>query len=265
MNELAVVFEETIMPSLLAGKKTQARQIISPTNADFGSAPPYFWSHADFDDAFVDGTLSQYLHVAAHRNPSCWECDRHGWTGTRHRLWPRMAPASEWQQQPDAATGYVPPASRLWVAEGWRRWDNGGRQIAYRADLQCLEATEEDGQWLVFDAGNRLGSDPGGWSPANIMPRWTSRMVLEVKRVRAQRLQDILEEDALAEGVAEEQGRYSFAGGMRYDTAVGAYRAYWEQVHGAESWTENPRVWEISFAPVKPATGESGEATTALS
>ena len=259
MRELPTLFRAPMVRALLAGRMTQTRLPMKPSSCYFGSAPPAFWDHADFTDAFVDGELSQYLHVAAHEEKGCAECERMGWDGTRHRLWPRMAPASEWQQEPDRHSGYVPPASRLWVRETWRRWDNGGRQIAYRADLQCLEATEETGHWLVFDAGNRLRSDPGGWSSAIQMPRWMSRFALEVTRVRAQRLHDIDEEDALAEGITALGGVFSFDSPRAgvHDTAVAAYRELWESIHGKGSWEATPWIWAISFNPSREGDGHA--------
>ncbi len=75
-----------------------------------------------------------------------------------------------------------------------------------------------------------------GWKSPIFMPRWASRITLEITAVRVERLQDISEADARAEGV----------------TAVCAYRKLWEKIHGPGSWDVNPYVWVVEFCQVAP-------------
>jgi len=80
------------------------------------------------------------------------------------------------------------------------------------------------------------------WKPSISMPRWASRILLGIAAVRVERLQDISEEDAIAEGC--------FALGDCECTAVRQYRDLWESINGVGSWGVNPWVWVIEFRRV---------------
>ena len=86
----------------------------------------------------------------------------------------------------------------------------------------------------------------GDWTrprPSIHMPRWASRILLEIAAVRVERLQDISETDAEAEGIQE-----IVDAGVDHDgTPRDAYRALWEQINGADSWSANPWVWVVEF------------------
>jgi hypothetical protein len=121
---------------------------------------------------------------------------------------------------------YGRPGDRLWVREAWLTVD--GESAFYRADY----APDAKGE-----------RDHGvSWRPAMFMPRWASRIELEVTDVRVELLQDINAEDAWREGVA-----YS----PDVDPVQG-YRELWEQLHGPGAWDANPWVWVVSFVRVKP-------------
>ncbi len=99
------------------------------------------------------------------------------------------------------------------------------------------------------------------WKPSIHMPRWASRITLEVTGVRVERLQDISEEDAIAEGVEcwEERGyddaqdfyRNYHTGGDLF-TAKASYRTLWESINGPGSWERNDWVWVIEFKRIEP-------------
>ncbi len=93
------------------------------------------------------------------------------------------------------------------------------------------------------------------------MPRWASRILFEVTDVRVQRLHDISEADALAEGIQAMRcpdchlAAYGLPGwghDQLNPTAVGAYRYLWESINGAGSWDANPLCWAISFKRITP-------------
>lgn len=81
------------------------------------------------------------------------------------------------------------------------------------------------------------------------MPRWASRILLEVTAVRVQRLQDINEEEAVAEGCTSAgKGACGFYVAR---SARGAFSRDWESIHGPKSWNQNPWVWVIEFRRVE--------------
>ena len=113
---------------------------------------------------------------------------------------------------------------RLWVRETFAApWGRSG--VFYRAD----DKKEYD----------------GNWRPSIFMPRWASRITLEITEVRVERLQDISEEDAESEGT-----KYP-AGGPTSCYRMG-YSWLWESINGKGSWDENPWVWCITFKRIKP-------------
>jgi hypothetical protein len=92
--------------------------------------------------------------------------------------------------------------------------------------------------------------------PSIHMPRWASRITLEVVTVRVERLQDIGEEDAKAEGVKQEQwssipGRAS----LRTQSAREAFEILWESINGPASWEANPWVWVVTFRRIENREG----------
>src|SRR5690606_16958235 len=85
------------------------------------------------------------------------------------------------------------------------------------------------------------GHDVPPWRPSIHMPRWASRLVLEVTGVWVERLQAISEADALAEGIEADK----YHGLDR--AAARAYSELWEQINGPGSWDANPWVWVVEF------------------
>lgn len=124
-----------------------------------------------------------------------------------------------------------------------------------------------DSLWVresVADIGARLtyraDTDDGAhckvkrWTPSIHMPRWASRILLEITNVRVERLQDISEKDAVAEGIARTKaGFWSLYGQRDVDGTFSpraSYRALWESINGAGSWDANPWVWVVEFKKV---------------
>ena len=121
------------------------------------------------------------------------------------------------------------PGDRLWVRETFSTSDKGW---IYKAD----------GHDLSRDLLTR-------WKPSIHMPRWASRITLEIKSVRVERLQDISEEEALACGFRVKTYESGFTGDAKWH-----YRQYWESVLKDENkpdWYGNPWVWCIEFERVK--------------
>lgn len=114
------------------------------------------------------------------------------------------------------------PGDRLWVREAWARYniDQNSHDMAYRA------TTPDD--W----------PKEGRWRPSIHMPRWASRITLEITGVRVERLQDINAEDAAAEGITGRAKMHDFG-------------VLWSSIYGDESWQANPWVWVIEFKRVE--------------
>jgi hypothetical protein len=91
---------------------------------------------------------------------------------------------------------------------------------------------------------------PPKWRPSIHMPRSASRLTLRLTDVRVQRLQDISEEDALAEGVKRSQRAIS-PDSADYCTARDSYASLWESIYGPGSWDANPWVWALTFSVIK--------------
>lgn len=140
-----------------------------------------------------------------------------------------------------SACPYGQPGDRLWVKETWRVMNAGLRTIALRASPDRhgghYLSQEGDAWWDRWGAR----SDGGRWQPSIYMPRWASRITLEVTSVRVERLQDITEADARAEGVDALGGRAGVS------DARGAFCALWSSINGPESWDANPWVWVVGF------------------
>jgi hypothetical protein len=135
---------------------------------------------------------------------------------------------------------YGEPGDVLWVRETWAKEDCGddGARVVYRADRAARWHDDADGELFYLDSNY----EPSRWRPSSHMPRWASRLTLEVTDVRVERLKSISEEDALAEGCDPNDQR------MRPSAA---FRKLWDSIHGKRApWDSNPWVWAVSFKVV---------------
>ena len=117
--------------------------------------------------------------------------------------------------------------------------------------LMCYHCTHE------HQSHYAATEDRGGllWRPSIHMPRWASRLTLEIVSVRVERLNDINEADAIAEGVtAVSSGGvtlFTTTGVNCFQTAKDAYAALWESINGPGSWDANPWVWVVEFRRIE--------------
>ena len=86
--------------------------------------------------------------------------------------------------------------------------------------------------------------------PSIHMPRWASRILLEITDVRVERLQNISEEDAIAEGCTGKYG-HLFGSDVTIEHPIEQYKELWESINGEGSWGNNPWVWAISFKRIE--------------
>jgi hypothetical protein len=154
---------------------------------------------------------------------------------------------------------YGAPGDRLWVRETWRPRELAdtlvdGVEFPDGTFVPIANTPEAADAWV--EVNDRPGR-PDRWRPSIHMPRWASRIDLEVIKVRIERVQAITEEDARAEGVAElgdlePTWRSGVRPGEPIPTTQCACRfAYlWEHINGKRegcSWDANPWVWVVSF------------------
>ncbi|WP_416406559.1 hypothetical protein RCH27_08875 [Paracidovorax citrulli] len=137
---------------------------------------------------------------------------------------------------------YGQPGDRLWVREAWRT-------VAEADALPPRDLNEAHRIWNEADAPHQPGA--GKLRPGMFMPRWASRTILDVTAVRVERLQDISDEDCVAEGC----GATKDAIGVHFTTPPaetiprGMFRDLWESINGPGSWDANPWVWAVTFSP----------------
>lgn len=142
---------------------------------------------------------------------------------------------------------YGIPGDRLWVRETfvleWPEMDRPEDEAEYRRWLVPHYAATESKPDLV----DQNTEKPLGWRPSIFMPRWACRLVLEVTEVRVQRVAEISEKDAKAEGV--DAGGHSISPD-KLGVHRGAFAYLWSSINGRESWDANPFVWAITFRRV---------------
>jgi hypothetical protein len=203
MRERPIIFSAGMISALLNGEKTQTRRVIRFPKRVVAQ---------DFTvrDVCEDGGGNWVAWEVAHPDNA--------------NFTKKAYPNGEGFRCPYGKRG-----DRLWVKETWVQVDYDLMDV-YRAD--CDAAAE--------DAVYKLGFK---WTPAIFMPRRASRITLEIADVRAQRLQDIATEDAVAEGCP----------GCRPDLpnshAVAWYSAIWNGLNAKRGlgWDTNPWVWALTF------------------
>lgn len=252
-KERPILFSGPMVRALLDGRKTVTRREIKPR---MRSADTQFELHQQPDGSW------RPMHTF---DESCMDAK-----GTEH---PIVCP-------------YGQPGDRLWVREAWQdvhpvqvidRYSQLGRagipgppgvtyQTIYRADgeypkvhhthehpYRCIEPDPNHGFLGAADSGWT------GWTPSIHMPRWASRILLEITDVRVERLQEISEAQALAEGVRlytdhAELGDWYHVDGIETYSADPrkSFELLWTSINGDESWSANPWVWAVEFKRVQP-------------
>lgn len=176
------------------------------------------------------------------------------------------------------------PGDIAYVKEAWRmggrgdfEWEEGVTPVDYQADGRTIfhdtdslglyphgDPDADKKHWLP--KRHEHHADQARWRSPLFMPEWASRLKIEFTSVRCERLQEISEEDAIAEGIWAEfqtvasalhlDGNAYYHGSREqrsggFDTAVQAYAHLWESIHGEGSWEENPFVWVYGYRRVK--------------
>jgi len=216
VRERPIIFSGDSVRAILAGEKSQGRRIIRPQPDHLQR---YEWK-------------GKVLYDAEHRlwwwKEHCWDLD----TEMRADL-AEMCPYA-----PD----FKLCGGRLWVRETWGHF--GGDEYLYQQDQRAVTYRACHSAADPLDMREPAG---GRWRSPIFMPRWASRLTLEVTGIRVERLQDISEEDARAEGCREIDS--IAAGGQA--SAAQVFAGAWDRINGKRApWRSNPFTWVVSFRRV---------------
>ena len=216
-NVRPIIYCGEMVRAILEGRKTQTRRVINFSNSDI---------------------VPEYARSFVCKVAGVWEAsDVNGYPMGFVRC------------------PYGEADDHLWVRETWGAVSKTEDpapieecKVEYRADLPP-GCTDQPGGWPTEDA--RGYSEAPHWKPSISMPRWASRITLEVMDVRVERLQDISEEDILREGVSPVLS-IGLMSSKSYNTE--SFKTEWDIINAKRgySWDSNPWVWVISFKPVEP-------------
>lgn len=215
MNPHPILFSAPMVQALLDGRKTQTRRVVKhPENYGCPTGDCPHWKQTECNEAMQVNAV-----------PEC---------------------------------PYGKPGDLLWVRETFAR--NGlkdGEKVFYRADGESQfmgEMRESNGNITRYftDHWERNGEKRTGadWKPSIHMPRWASRLTLEITGVRVERLQDIPLNDARAEG-CEVRQMWLFGANNQERQEVGAtvFGNLWKSINTKPGirWEDNPWVWVLEF------------------
>jgi hypothetical protein len=137
---------------------------------------------------------------------------------------------------------YGEAGDRLWVRETWLQGQGptwGSHCVVYDADKKIA--------WAPGSGFDNPDLKQFKKRPSIFMPRWASRITLEITGVRVERLQQISDADALAEGCSTADMRNG-------DSLASVYTRLWESIHGPGSWDANPWAWVVEFRKLTTTT-----------
>lgn len=104
---------------------------------------------------------------------------------------------------------------------------------------------QENNEEVFYRATDGFKNDKVNWRPSIFMPRWASRITLEITDIRVERLQDISEDDAAEEGSVMVAPDYLDGNPNEYRETF--KELIWKKINGADSWENNPWVWCVTF------------------
>ncbi|EBC7335392.1 hypothetical protein G6E34_003790 [Salmonella enterica subsp. diarizonae] len=145
------------------------------------------------------------------------------------------------------ACPYGEIGDRIWVRETFRVHSRATdvATLVYRASVR--NSWTEQTHRVPIAVCDKPAT-PEKWTPSIHMPRWASRILLEITNVRVERLRDLSEEDAKSEGITPPAG--GVLPGWEYRIN---FRDLWMDIYGTDSWEANPWVWVIEFKRVEGA------------
>jgi hypothetical protein len=141
---------------------------------------------------------------------------------------------------------YGVPGDKLWVRETWGVHQLDGVVPGHKEYPNILYRADNSTRLVICDMVWKYVEDKFHWRPSIFMHRWASRILLEVVSIRVERVKDISNADAQAEGV----GWWQPVGGEK-DYRL-EYSMLWDRINGKKNpWSSNPWVWVVEFREVR--------------
>ncbi|ENZ7224853.1 morphogenetic protein [Klebsiella pneumoniae] len=228
MKERGMIFNGEMVRAILDGRKTQTRRIMKLQPKPSKSRPGDFW--------FSSKKLESMVHVSD--------------------LAPGNSPIADYHlfiQEHCCPFGAV--GDRIWVREAFRVHSRATdvATLVYKASER--NSWTEQTHRVPVAVCNKPAT-PEKWTPSLHMPRWASRILLEITDVRVERLNAISEEDARAEGIIDggclNCGEPEPCGCANPEPdATDAFAYLWQSIYGQENWNADPWVWVIEFKRVE--------------
>ncbi|EOT5386694.1 morphogenetic protein [Klebsiella oxytoca] len=222
MKELGMIFNGEMVRALLDDRKTQTRRPVRFPVLD-----------KNLGCELAGNELAGELSAGNYLNSAFGK--------PRDRIWVREAyrfPASLDDVSP---TG----VGEMAVATGYRK--------PWAPTFYEFTGTFSDG-WTGFETPPKV-SGAGKLRPSIHMPRWASRITLEITDVRVERLNSIHDVDAMREGIQNlttcSHADFGIPGVVNAQHPVRAFQLLWESIYGADNWKANPWVWVIEFKRVE--------------
>ena len=239
MTDRPIIFSGPMVRALLDGRKTQTRRVIKlPTKGEYVRPDMGGWAPITNGGSGVFRFGRDGSRIAVPETVGIWNRTTGTCLDVRYQA-----------------------GDRLWVREAYALLP----RTAYRGSIGTGTIDQREHPTDGYSAAVfREDFDRSGrplWRPSIHMPRWASRLTLLVTEVRVQRLQEISEEDAIAEGApdfgafceASDPGALNAAGETASETATRLrwsqrwYSSLWNSLHGPDAWDANPWVAAITF------------------
>ncbi len=228
MKERPILFSASMVRAILDGSKTQTRRVVKSVLTLIEAKSSADWATAlAGNDCYATEPTKEEIDQKAK--------NLHG------RLFPF---ATKELGLIAFQCPYGQPGDQLWVRENWQVGDiwDGTKPSLLTPRHDILYPA--DGS---YRSGKALAG-MGKVRPSIFMPRWACRIQLEIVSVRVERLRDITEQDALAEGVVQEQVTPTVK-----RTAYSEFKNLWCSISGGDSWDVNPWIWVVEFKRVEGA------------
>ncbi|EBV3278184.1 hypothetical protein DOH34_13150 [Salmonella enterica subsp. enterica serovar Wangata] len=210
MKERGMIFNAEMVNAILSGRKTQTRRVLATDQDAVKFCPEW-----DVNGKQIFIVLGEKDHTGM--NPVITAIPCH----------------------------FGQPGDRIWVRETFRVHSRATdvATLVYRASVR--NSWTEQTHRVPVAVCNKPAT-PEKWTPSIHMPRWASRITLEITDVRVERLRDLSEEDAKSEGIIPSAG--GVLPGWEYRIN---FRDLWMDIYGTDNWEANPWVWVIEFKRVE--------------